>query len=226
MRPITERLSPTIRNLIVVMAVVFGLYTMAAGLRPFFTAHLALGPAVAMGELWQPLTSLFVHLDLWGFVFDLIGLWFVGATVERSLGRGRFLLIFFGAGLLANIVVALLLLALAHPSIYAGCGDSVLALFVAFGVLFGRTQVRVFGSLALQARILSLILVGMSLISALAQAAWPSLAGTVVAIAVGYFLSGGSGRSILDAFAHLRRHRSRLGVLEGGRGRGSKKYVN
>ncbi len=51
MRPITERLSPTIRNLVIVEAVLFGLYIMAAPLRVPMTAHLALGPLVAAGRI-------------------------------------------------------------------------------------------------------------------------------------------------------------------------------
>jgi len=227
MRPITQRLSPTIRNLVVVEAVLFGLYIMAAPLRVPMTAHLALGPLVAAGEYWQPASALFVHLDLWGFVFDLIGLWFVGATIERALGRRRFLLIFFGAGLAANIVMALLGTAMQWTAIYAGCGDSVLALFVALGVLFGRSEVRVFGSLVLQARILTTILVGMSVASALFQRAWPSLAGTLVAVGLGYFLAGGKSGSILDVLTRWRRpQRGGFEVLEGGRGKRGKKYVN
>src|SRR5450759_1019650 len=99
MRPFTERLSPAIRNIVLVQAAMFGLYIMAGGLRNPISDHLALGPAVALGELWQPATSLFVHVDAWSFIFDLIGLWFVGATIERAMGRLRFLLLFFGVGL-------------------------------------------------------------------------------------------------------------------------------
>jgi len=227
MRPITQRLSPTIRNLVVVEAVLFGLYIMANPLRDAITKHLALGPLVATGEYWQPATALFVHLDLWSFIFDLIGLWFVGATIERALGRRRFLLIFLGAGLAANVVMAVLVATLQWPAIYAGCGDSVLALFVALGVLFGRTEVRVFGSLVLQARILTYVLVGMSVVSALLQRAWPSLAGTLVAVGLGYFLAGGKIGPILG-FVTRWGHPRRAGfeVLEGGRGKRGKKYVN
>jgi membrane associated rhomboid family serine protease len=227
MRPIAQRLSPTIRNLVVVEAVFYGLYIMASPLRVSMTEHLALGPLVALGEYWQPATALFVHLDLWSFVFDLIGLWFVGATIERAMGRRRFLLVFFGAGLAANAVMAVLIATLHWPGIYAGCGDSVLALFVALGVLFGRTEVRVFGSLVLQARILTAILVGMSVLSALVQRAWPSLAGTLVAVGLGYFLSGGKSGPILDFLTRWTRpRRGGLEVLEGGRGKRGKKYVN
>ncbi|MGD0839099.1 MAG: hypothetical protein ABSB49_20885, partial [Polyangia bacterium] len=74
MRPIAERLSPAIRNLVVVQAVLFGFYVMAAGLRVPISRHLALGPLVAAGELWQPFTSLLIHIDWWSFVFDSIGL--------------------------------------------------------------------------------------------------------------------------------------------------------
>jgi membrane associated rhomboid family serine protease len=227
MRPITERLSPAIRNLVVTEAVLYGLYIMVNALRAPMAMHLALGPLVGTGEFWQPATSLFIHLDFVSILFDLIGLWFVGATIEHALGQRRFLLIFFGAGLGANVVVALLGVALKWTAIYAGCGDAVLALFVALGVLYGRTQVRVFGSLALEARILTLILVGMSVLSALLQLAWPSLAGTLVAVGLGYFLAGGKSGPILEFLARWRLSR-RVGfeVLDGGRGKERKKYVN
>lgn len=233
MRPLTERLSPVIRNLVIAQAVLFALFIMAPGLRMPITVHLALGPLVAGGELWQPVTSLFVHLEWWSFVFDLIGLWFVGATIEQALGRRRFFLLFFGAGLAANLSVALLMAALRWSGVYSGCGDAVLALFVALGVIYGPTQVRVLGPLVLQARVLTAILVGMSVVQALAQSAWPSLGGTLVAVCMGYFLSGGKWGSIaaflgrLGRFARFgRKRRSVLGVLEGGRGKGGKKYVN
>lgn len=227
MRPISERLSPTIRNVVVLLAVLFGLYVMAGPLRGPMSQHLALGPRVAAGELWQPVTALFVHIDFLSFIFDVIGLWFVGATIERALGRKRFLLIFLAAGLAANAAIAALMVVLRWPGIYAGCGDAVLALFVALGVIFGRTEVRVFGRLVLQARILTLILIGMSVLSALMQGAWPSLGGTLVAVALGYVFAGGKIGPAIEMLFRRRRTRG-FEVLEGGRGkrRGGKNYVN
>jgi membrane associated rhomboid family serine protease len=227
MRPISERLPPTIRNLVVLQAIVFGFYVMVGSLRAAMTEHLALGPNVASGELWQPLTSLFIHLEWWSFIFDLIGLWFVGATIERAFGRRRFLLLFFGSGLAANCVVAFLSAGLHRPALYAGCGDAVLALFVALGVLYGRAQVRVIGTLVLQARVLSGILIGMAVLSALLQAAWASLAGSLVAVAVAFFLSGGKGMRLTDVFSRWRRFRRRgFQVIDGGRKKSGKTYVN
>ncbi len=229
MRPIAERLSPTVRNLVVAECALFGLYVMASALRAPIAEHLALSPLIVRGELWQLLTSLFVHVDFWSFAFDLIGLWFVGATIEQALGRGRLLVLFFGCGLASNAVLAAAIVLFHAQLIPAGCGDSVLALFVGLGVIYGRTQVRVFGRLVLQARVLSGILVGMTLVSFLLEGAWASMAGTLAAITLGYLLSGGklSQAFALSTLVH-RARRSSLQVLDGGRGKGGKgkKYVN
>jgi membrane associated rhomboid family serine protease len=227
LRPFTERLSPTLRNLVVAESVLFGLYIMAAPLRDPIADHLALGPRVLAGELWQPLTSLFVHTELWNFFFSMVGLWFVGATIERIFGRRRFLLLFFATGLAANLVVAGFIVLLGMGVRNAGCGDSVLALFVALGVAYGRAPVRVWGQLVLQARVLAWIFVGMSVLSLVLQQAWPILAGTLVAQGLAYVLAGGKIGPIVQILASLRRKQRRVfQVLEGGRGKAGKKYVN
>jgi membrane associated rhomboid family serine protease len=215
LRPITERLSPSIRNLVIVMSVLFGLYIMVEPLRSYIANHLALSPYIGKGEVWQPVTSLFVHIDPLGYFFDMLGLWFVGASLERSLGRRRFLFLFYGAGLSANVILAIMMAVFHFPALFAGCGDSVLGLFVAFGVQYGRTQVRVFGALAMEARWLAGILVGMSILSPLLQGAWLSLLGTLVAVAFAYFVSGGR---IDDLTSILRRdRRARIQILDGGK---------
>jgi membrane associated rhomboid family serine protease len=227
MRPLTERLSPTIRNLVVAESVVFGLFIMARGVRGPIVDHLALGRRLWEGEAWQPLTALFVHTEPWNFFFNLLGLWFVGATIERLVGRWRFLLLFFATGIVSNLVVGGLIGLLRMDISSAGCGDSVLALFVALGVKYGRTPVRVFGQLVLQARILAGILVGMALVSLLMQGAWPLFAGSVVAQVLAYLLVGGNLRPIRAFLAGLQgKPRPGLQVLPGGRGKGGRPFVN
>jgi membrane associated rhomboid family serine protease len=82
-RPIAERLTPTVKALVVTQAVLYFFYALVKEARPVFEGHLAVGPGLFHGEVWQPLTALFIHFDFLGFVFDLIGLWFVGAFIER-----------------------------------------------------------------------------------------------------------------------------------------------
>ena len=109
-RPIIERLTPTIKVLVVIQTVVYLFYAVVREIRPVVEAHLALGPGMIMnGELWQPVTSMFVHLNALTFLFNMIGLWFVGAFLERSIGMRRFLVLFFTSGILAMVAMGLMM---------------------------------------------------------------------------------------------------------------------
>src|SRR5215207_1841888 len=163
-RPVSDRLSPTITALVVVNALLFALYVVVKPARVFIDNHLALGPAVlAGGEVWQVVTSLFIHLEPWSFFFNMLGLWFVGATIERQLGRTRFLLLFLGPAVLGNLVMAGVMAWTRSAELFAGSGLAVLALFVAFGRLYDRTPARILGGLVMEARTLTLILVAFAL---------------------------------------------------------------
>jgi membrane associated rhomboid family serine protease len=220
MRRITDRLSPVIRALVVVDAVLYCFYLVALQTRRFFEEHLALGPAALHGEVWQPVTSLFVHFDPLAFVFSILGLWFVGATVERTLGTRRFLIIFFAAGIAANLVTLLIAQVMGQPSLVRGCGQAVLALFVAYGVAFGRASTPLISGVELEARTLVLILVGFSLVTDLFSRSLARFVGTLAAILLGYLLAGGRGQELKGLFGSGRgkRPRRRYQVLEGGRG--------
>ena len=160
-RPITERLTPTIKALVVIQTVVYLFYVVVREIRPAARGHLALGPGMIMhGELWQPVTSLFVHLNALTFVFNLIGLWFVGAFIERTIGMRRFLTLFFTSGILAIVAMGLVM-RLKVYSLGEGCTYAVLALFVAFGRMYDRAPAQVLGGLVMQARYLTMILVGL-----------------------------------------------------------------
>jgi membrane associated rhomboid family serine protease len=225
MRPITERLSPVIRALVIFNAVTFAFYVLVTPMQAFFKDHLVLGPA-ALGlapgqsfEPWQLVTSLFVHIDFISFVFNLIGLWFVGAAIERATGRTRFLLLFFVPALVANAAMALVSGWTGSGEIYAGCSLAILALFVAFGRIFDRTPARVFGTLVLEARTLALILIGFSVLADVARLSASSVAGDVLAVSVAYVVSGGRGEGFSQLWRRLRtkQARRRYQVIEGGR---------
>ena len=233
--PIVQRLTPAIKALVIVEAFLFllllALYKHPAGAA--MEAHLGLGPGFFRGEVWQPLTALLIHFpqSFLSFLFNLIGLWFVGAYIERTLGTRRFLILFFGAGVLANLAIA----GVSHLSLYRsgyitdGCSFAVLALFVAFGRLFGRAPAQILPGLTLQARYLSLLLVLWAVVVDLARMDWPALAGTGTSVLVGYLLVGGVGglRELLDRM-RARRLRRRYRVIEGGGGgrRRGPKYLN
>jgi rhomboid protease GluP len=225
MRPITERLSPVIRFLVIASAIIYGFYVVVPQLRELITLHLALGPNVVLrSEYWQPLTSLFVHIDFLNFFFNMLGLWFVGATIERQLGTRRFLTILLLTSLVANLAIIGVSLLTGRWLISAGCGSGVIALFAAFGTIFDRTPTRVLGGLVVEARIMTAILLGFTVLSDLAQQVWPLLAAHLVAILMGYVMVGGRGEGLRTLLGGMRakKARRRYQVLEGGRRGGTR----
>jgi len=226
LRPAAQRLSPTIRTLVVVMVVPWLLYVLVAPARGLVDDYLALGPGVMRGQVWQIVTAMFVDRNPLAFL-NLVGLWFVGAAIERTLGRRRFLIVFFVPGLAANLVVALVSAWRGQWALYSGCGDSVLGLFVGLAVLYGPAQVRVIGTLAMPARALAAIFVGLALIGAAAYGAWPAMFGTMVAVCLAYRLCGGRGRDLRELASWLQRKigQRRWRVMDGGRaGRGPSRF--
>ena len=84
------------------------------------------------------------NFDPLGFLFNLVGLWFVGAFIERTQGTRRFLTLFFAAGILGNVAIG------PRPRPCSGRAAStrdarlaVLALFVAFARIFDRQEATV-----------------------------------------------------------------------------------
>jgi membrane associated rhomboid family serine protease len=228
MQPITNRLTPTIKALVLANTFVYAAYVFIDKLRPLIKDHLALGPRFLSGEIWQPLTSLFVHLNPINFALDLLCIWSMGAAIERTQGTRRFLILFFGAGVLANLGFAGVSALSTYQSgdVTDGCAFAVLALFVAYGRIYGRTPTPVLGGLVLQARTFALVFVGFFAVMSLSRADWASLAATAVTTVAGYLLAAPGGLAQAWAGLKARRLRRRYKVLEGGARRPSKKYLN
>jgi len=228
LRPVAQRLSPTIRTLVVALAVPWLAYVLVKPVRGLMDNYLALGPGVMRGQVWQIVTALFVDRNPLAFL-NFLGLWFVGAAIERTLGR-RFLAVFFIPGLAANIVIALLSAwwGWGPWAPVSGCGDAVLGLFVGLAVLYGPAQVRVIGTLAMPARVLAGLFVGLALVSSAAYGAWPIVFGTLTAVCLAYALCGGRGRDLGNLVSRLQHKiaKSRWRIMNGGKSSKGPDYFN
>jgi membrane associated rhomboid family serine protease len=229
-RPITERLTPLIKGLILAMGVIYAVYLFIREARMPLVTHLAIGPGLFRGQVWQPITSMFVHVEPLLFAMDLLGIWFTGAQLERVQGTRRFLTMFFVAGALTNVTIAVvdraLMGGLELPVAFTfGSAFAVLAMFVAFGRIYDRTPTQILGGLFVQARYMAIFFVGWFALAALVRANWGELAATAVASAVGFFGAAPGGLDAIRSRLKMRRKRRRYGVIEGGK-RSSKKYLN
>jgi membrane associated rhomboid family serine protease len=225
MRPIGDRLSATIKWLVVINTLFFLLYLFARPLRYVVSEYLALGPNLLAGMAWQPVTALFFHVDPLSFGFNILGLWFVGATVERMVPRARFWMIFFLPAVLGGVVEVAVGTLTHAATISAGCGPAVLGLFVAFGVRHGQTPARILGGLVMEARLFTAILIGFSLLVSLASGLWGSAAGTLLTSAIAFVLIGGKRDDLRGIFSRgggvgtggsPPRARRKYAVLDGG----------
>ncbi|MCL2316673.1 MAG: rhomboid family intramembrane serine protease [Actinomycetia bacterium] len=60
---------------------------------------MAWSPGVAGGAWWQVLTSAFTHVQVWHVGFNMVALAILGPTLERAIGRARFLGLYVTAAL-------------------------------------------------------------------------------------------------------------------------------
>ena len=62
-------------------------------------------PGVVDGAWWQPVTSMFTHVEIWHIGFNMLALWFLGPQLELAVGRLRFLALYLISGLAGSAAV-------------------------------------------------------------------------------------------------------------------------
>ncbi|MET9319939.1 rhomboid family intramembrane serine protease [Streptomyces sp. NPDC003038] len=63
---------------------------------------------VATGQYHRLLTSVFLHVEWWHIIGNMIGLWVIGGPLEAALGRLRYLAVYLLSGLGGSALVYLL----------------------------------------------------------------------------------------------------------------------
>ncbi len=102
---------------------------------------LGLMPATVLDRPWTILTSIFVHGGLWHILVNMYMLYFFGSSVRRLVGTGRFLVVYFGGGILGSILYILL----APPfSLAVGASGAVFALGGVLAMMTPKTKVFIF----------------------------------------------------------------------------------
>lgn len=156
-------LTPAIKMLLIANVAVFVVHHLflawifqAPGVMAFMRWFGLVPAEVILGlRLWQPVTYLFLHGDLWHLLINLFVLWMFGSDLERSWGSRRFLKYFLitgvGAGVL-NILVKFAValfsssptaaLSLQIPTI--GASGAVYGVLLAAAMFFPNRQVFLF----------------------------------------------------------------------------------
>ena len=129
--------------LIAINVIVFAIEAVLAG----FRVSIPTTVLVDMGAMYAPLiqsatdlyrfvTPMFLHVDLMHLAFNMVALYSVGEVLERVLGRGNFLLLYFIGGITGNAIsYASSVFLPGQAVVSAGASTSVFALFVAVALL-------------------------------------------------------------------------------------------
>jgi len=91
----------------------------------FVILNLGLRPAFFLEQPWTIITSMFVHAGFGHLFGNMLTLFFFGTYLSQLVGDNRFLIVYFGGGILGNIFYLLL----GHPFIPAvGASGAVYAI--------------------------------------------------------------------------------------------------
>ncbi|MCE1195244.1 rhomboid family intramembrane serine protease [bacterium] len=123
---------------------------------PQLKAYMAMNPlAVLSGFAWQPVTYMFAHASLSHLLVNMIGLFFFGTAVERSMGSKEFLLFYFLTGTLAGL--ASLGIYIAPGAWYTsllGASGALFAVLLAFAIVNPEAKIFLYGILPIRAPVM------------------------------------------------------------------------
>ncbi len=174
-------LPPVTRNIIILNVIVFVL-SMVPAIGQFTYHYFPLYFWKSQYfEIYQFLTSIFMHGNFMHIFFNMFGVYMFGRTIEGVMGEKRYLQFYLlagiGAGLLQLIVYYLTTRQALEQGIavnydnYAviGASGSVFGLLAAFGYLFPNTTVYVQFLLPIKAKYFVLIYAAIELFSGISQ---------------------------------------------------------
>jgi membrane associated rhomboid family serine protease len=129
-----------------------------------WAAQLSFVPnAFLHGALWQPFTYSFIHVGLFGTLFELLSLWFLAGFLE-SLHSASWVTGLYATSVLGTAVAALAIYAasgtlgysLPEVSLY-GCFGGIFGLLVAIGALYGDMEFLLFFTIGIKARYMAVL---------------------------------------------------------------------
>lgn len=80
------------------------LFFIATLIAPELVFRLGLRPASFPQQPWTIITNLFIHGGFFHIFANMLTLFFFGTYLLRLIGEGRFLIVYFGGGILGNLL--------------------------------------------------------------------------------------------------------------------------
>ncbi len=190
-----------------------GSWTGAGG--PTFALFAGNLSAIENGQFWRVCTAMLLHMPSGSFghiLWALVGLYFLGTSLEKAWGPARFTRFLLLTGVLSYTTQAVLGLALPPaivakmvPPLFFGAMPVVHAVAIAWACSFRGRTVQLAFVIPVSATTLIFVVVGLSLLSLIAQEVPPSghLA-NFAGMGFGYLLGGGSPSPLRELLLRYR----------------------
>jgi len=150
--------------------------------RELILINLGLWPAFFLDQPWTIISNMFVHAGFGHFFGNMLTLFFFGTFLSRLIGDKMFLIVYFGGGLLGNILYILLGTPL---SVAVGASGAVYA--VAGALVMLRPKLKVLLYFIVPMPLWVVILVFFVIWSFIPGVAWQAhIGGLVFGLAAGY----------------------------------------
>ena len=143
------RIPPVIRTIIAINVVIFVLQAIIGNiqiggqnLNRYIIQYLAFDPSLwnAITHPWRFLTYMFLHGGGFHLLFNMLWLWWMGRSVEESIGPRSFAVLFFGAGI-GGAFFHIALSFLYGTNLVIGASGAVFGVMVAFAFMFPRAPI-------------------------------------------------------------------------------------
>ncbi len=164
---------------------------------------------IANGEFHRLLTAMFMHGSVPHILFNMLALWYIGATVERFYGHARFALVYFLGGVAGSIASVIF----NGPDVQSvGASGAVFAI-VGGEIAFLYHHRKLLGQVA-QSRLRSLLLIaGMNFFIGIASSFTESAVSIDNWGHIGGFIGGLALAWIITPVFNLKRHPDRPGAF-------------
>lgn len=147
--------------------------------------------------IWQVVSYLFLHGDIWNLIWNMLALWMFGAELERTWGTPRFVRFYFLCGIIGGVTVVVASLFLGGMNgVTLGASSAILGLLVGYGVVFPDRSI-LFGFLIpMKSKYFVMIIAGVVIFQSFTTVASGRPASVAVladigGLAAGYFLLRG-----------------------------------
>ncbi len=154
---------PTMIRFIIAINVIVFLFQALFGSIPvggqslnhWIVSYLAFDPSLwtAITQPWRFVTYMFLHGSGMHLIFNLLWLWWMGQSVEVTIGPRSFAVLFFGSGI-GGAILHIALSFLYGTSIVIGASGAVFGVMVAFAYLFPAAPIMLLFLPPIQARFL------------------------------------------------------------------------